>query len=136
MKRFLLLVIALSFLCSCSVEKQNREMHEFIRSKEHDPLLIGWWKSNGTDNQYLLFDDVDYKLIHGEMDSNMNLIKRPSYDYWYTENRRIHILRDATILTGTVDTSDAYELSEDGNAILFEKSDGTLFIGYVRIENP
>lgn len=61
----------------------------------------------------------------GELEKEAN-----SLDYWYTENDSIlHIVREATLLTGKSDFSIEYRISEDGNTFL-EKSSGT-FVPYL-----
>ncbi len=118
MKRFIHIVIAFAFLCSCSADKLNIEMHEIINSKEHDPLLIGWWKFNNSDNEYLLFDDVNYELIIGEKDDKGNLVEYHNSKYWYTEDGILYTFKEATILTGIISSQEPYKLSEDNNTVL------------------
>ncbi len=76
MKRILPLIIALvvPVWVACSPDKLNREMHELVNSKEHDPMLFGWWQSQNNDDQLLFFDEVDYKFIHGNIDDEGNFV--------------------------------------------------------------
>ena len=60
MRFFLISVLAIILTSSCSRDIINQEMHDYIKTKEHDESLYGWWQSCDDPNQYLLFEDKDF----------------------------------------------------------------------------
>ena len=110
-------------------------MHDYIKSKEHDEALYGWWQSSNDSNQYLLFEDKDFKLVDGIITEDGVFSSKHSGYYWYTECERLYIIRDATWKVGSTETFTEYKISEDNLSILMMDSDGEYFIAYTKVIN-
>ncbi len=90
-----------------------------VRSKEHDERLFGWWQFCNDENEYIYYDDIEYKEFYGIRNEDGTIEKEAnSYTYWYTENGVLYTLMDATPLTGIIDAYMEYKISEDGNTFL------------------
>lgn len=135
MRSFLISILALILTSSCSRDLINQEMHDYIKSKEHDEALYGWWQSSNDSNQYLLFEDKDFKLVDGIITEDGVFSSKHSGYYWYTECERLYIIRDATWKVGSTETFTEYKISEDNLSILMMDSDGEYFIAYTKAIN-
>ena len=125
LKIFLSIIICAPIFLSCT-DKINTQIREKVESSDHDARLYGWWQRINDESSYRFFDSIDFKMFYGKRNEAGELEKEAkSLDYWYTENDSImHIVREATLLTGNSDFSFEYRISEDGNTF-FEKSLGT-----------
>jgi hypothetical protein len=125
LKIFLSIIICAPIFLSCT-DKINTQIREKVESSDHDSRLYGWWQRINDESSYRFFDSIDFKMFYGKRNEAGELEKEAkSLDYWYTENDSImHIVREATLLTGKSDFSFEYRISEDGNTFL-EKSLGT-----------
>lgn len=130
LKIFLSIIICAPIFLSCT-DKINTQIREKVESSDHDARLYGWWQRINDESSYRFFDSIDFKMFYGKRNEAGELEKEAkSLDYWYTENDSImHIVREATLLTGKSDFSIEYRISEDGNTFL-EKSSGT-FVPYL-----
>lgn len=135
MRLFLLSILAFILTSSCSRDLINQEMHDYIKTKEHDEALYGWWQSCNDSNQYLLFEDKEFKLLYGRITEDGVLTSKHSGHYWYTECERLYIIKDATWKVGSTESFTEYKISEDNLSILMMDSNGEYFIAYTKVIN-
>lgn len=91
----------------------NEDLREMVESKPHDERLYGWWKVIDDEHEnYICFDDKEFRYIHADYLSDGTL-NRTESSYWYTEGNVLYLFRQATPLTGIIDSDIEYSLSED-----------------------
>lgn len=106
------MVCGLVFMFGCS-ERLNKDLREMVSSKPHDERLFGWWKVIDDDfEHYICFDDKEFRYIHADYLSDGTL-NRTESSYWYTEGNVLYLFKQATPLTGIIDSDIEYSLSED-----------------------
>ena len=135
MRFFLISVLAIILTSSCSRDIINQEMHDYVKTKEHDESLYGWWQSSDDPNQYLLFEDKDFKLVDGIISEDGIFTSKHSGHYWYTECERLYIIRDGTWKVGSTESFTEYKISDDNLSILMMDSNGQYFIAYTKVIN-
>ena len=128
--------IALTILmCSaCSKDTINQEMHEYIKTKEHDEALYGWWQLTSDPMQYILFEECDFKLVDGRLSDDGKFTTNHRGYYWYTDSGRLYTLRNATWKVGTTESYTDYQMSEDNMSILMLDAAGNYFVAYTKSE--
>ncbi len=121
---------------SCSGEKQNAGLAEYLRNQEHDPALVGWWQSVNDPDEYLCFDDADFRQIKarpanstdaGETNFGSELVEYHWGWYWYTAGGVLYSVKCASNTTYMYEVGVEYRVSEDGQYLL-EKDHSDAFI--------
>jgi hypothetical protein len=105
-------------LTACSVEKKNDEMHQFVASQEHDERLFGWWQIINSPTNYVYYDNDNYNHNSCIIDESGNIKAYDTCWYWYTKDMWIYVIRDATPLTGLINSRIEYRISDDNEYIL------------------
>ncbi len=134
MKNPFYIILTILICSACSIDSTNLEMHEYIKTKEHDEALYGWWQLASDPTQYVLFEEYDFKQVEGILSDDGKFIINHEGYYWYTDSGRLYTLRDATWKVGTTESFTDYQMSEDNMSILMPDAYGIYFVAYTKYE--
>ena len=131
---FTLLIIAAVASGGCT-KRINEDLREFVASQPHDEQLFGWWKRLKDVRGYICFDDKEFKYIDAHYGNDGTLVRLESW-YWYTNNGILSLRRQATPLTGIIDSDFGYCLSEDLQTLYYIESSGEKQPIMIRCQEP
>lgn len=132
----LIFLLCIPFFNACSKIEENKDMHEFIRNQEHDPMLFGWWQLIQDEQEFLFFDNDPFKLINALINQEGILTESHNGRFWYTNNRILYVVKEATAKTGIIQSKVEYKLSASSDSIMMKDADGVFFPSYRRVEKP
>jgi len=132
MKRLVFITILVVLLSACSKDKQNAEMHQFVAEQEHDERLFGWWQSINSLSDFVYYDSVTYEQYNATKEASGTFRKWGQHWYWYTKDMWLYGIRDATPLTGLIDSRIEYRISDD-NEFILTKVNGDFTQSYKKV---
>ena len=122
-RKIQIIFLILGFVITSCSSKTNNELYEFVSQQEHDSRLFGWWKPANPDNLYSFFDGDSFRVTFASMGQDGTLQNKVSSTFWYTLNGMLYYVREATHITGPINSNYEYKFSDDGNTILVKDSE-------------